>query len=122
MLKRYTVKNPYNEFDVGEYYSQSEIDDIYDDISDTITQSILDNAVANFVPGDEVYVRASGFTENFEIESVIDSVVSDFVVNYIEYSEINSRIDTATRNFLDSEQLTEKSIAAMNRGGEVRRL
>ena len=108
MLKRYTVKNPYNEFEVGEYYSESEIDNIYDDISDTITETILNNAIADFIPGDEVYVRASGYTTDFEIESYIDGRVVDYTDEWIENTEINTRISNATRNFLDDEELTDK--------------
>lgn len=108
MQKRYTAKNPYNEFTVGEYYSEAEIDDIYDDISDTITQTDLDNAIADFVTEDNIHVRASAFTEDFQSESTIDSIVSDFAADWVEYTTINSKIESATREFLDQDELNEK--------------
>lgn len=108
MLKRYTVKNPYEEFEVGEYYSKSQIDNIYDDISDTITQTDLDNRIVDFISGDEVHVRASAYTEDFQSESVINTIVSDFVVNYIRSDEIDSRIAASTADFLNEHQLNTK--------------
>ena len=107
MLKRYTVKNPYDEFEI-DFYSKLEIDVIYDDISDTITQTDLDNAIVGFIPCEDVHVKASAFTEDFQTEDVINSIVSDFVDGYISYEEIDSRIDVATSEFLDNEELSTK--------------
>jgi len=108
MQKRYTVKNPYNKFDVGEYYSKAQIDVIYDDISDTITVSDLNNAIANFVPGDDIQTRAEDYTDEFQTEATIDSIVSDFAADWVSYTTINSRLASATSGFLIQEDMTEK--------------